>query len=185
MGSRLDELIAKATAKKADAQKVVQSKTTQHAAPTYEPHKTKAESQSASETNMFDNLEEFMDGLNTSAIPPETDYAPDGFQVGDPVVGIHKGQRLAGQVINVDRDDITVEWKNHDVTQVKADTLELSNVDDDYVEQTQYIESREQNLGFDKESFNEDSDLHSLLSGRDESAGSNGLGFKYGDLDDL
>lgn len=184
MGSRLDELIAKAKAKKADAQATAKSKVTQKAAPAYEPHRTKVESQTASETNMFDNLEEFVDGLQTTEVPPESDFAPDGFQVGDPVVGIHKGQRLSGQVIDVDRDDITVEWKNHDVTQVKADTLELSNVDDDYQEEAMYIESHEQNLGFDRESFNEDTDLHSLLSGRDEASPS-GLGFKYGDIDDL
>lgn len=183
--SRLDELIAKAKAKKPDYSNSGNSKTTQKAAPTHNVHRTKVESQAASETNMFDNLEEFMDGLNTSAIPPESDYAPDGFQVGDPVVGIHKGQRLSGQVIDVDRDDVTVEWKNHDVTQVKADTLELSNVDDDYQEEAMYIESQQQNLGFDKESFNEDSDLHSLLNGRDDEASPSGLGFKYGDINDL
>ena len=184
MGSRLDELIAQATSRKPVKTNQGDNKVAQKEAPVYKPHTTKVESQ-ATETNLFDNLDEYMDGLQTADIPPATDYAPDGFQVGDPVVGIHKRQRMSGQVIDVDRDNITVEWKNHDVSQVKADTLEISNVDDDYELQTQYIESKEPNLGFDRESFVEDTDLHSLLHGIDENASSTGLGFKYGDLDEL
>ena len=113
--SRLDELIAKAKAKHSIKDTSNDSKVRQKSAPTYQPHRTKVESQTA-ETTMFDNLEDYIDGLSNSAIPPETDFAPDGLQVGDPVVGIHKGQRLAGQVIDVHGDYVTVEWKNHDVT---------------------------------------------------------------------
>lgn len=182
--SRLDELIAQATSKKPVKTNQGNSEVRQKETPVYKPHTTKVES-IASETNMFDNLEEFIDSVSNSEVPVEGDYAPDGFQVGDPVVGLHKNQRMSGQVIDVDRDNITVEWKNHDVTQVKADTLELSNVDDDYEEQTMYIESNEPNLGFDKESFVEDTDLQSLLNGSNINESSGNLGFKYGDLDDI
>lgn len=50
-------------------------------------------------------------------------------------------------------------------------------MDTDYEEETMYIESKEPTMGFDKESFNEDTDLHDLLTGRND--GPNGLGFKY------
>lgn len=185
MSSRLDELIAKAKAKHDIKSTFNDSKVRQKSAPTYQPHRTKVESRTA-ETNMFDNLEDCIDGLDNTLIPPESDFAPDGLQVGDPVVGIHKGQRLAGQVIDINGDYATVEWKNHDISSVKVDELELSNVDDDYEEETMYIESVQPNMGFDKEAFVEDTDLKSLLTGRDyESESNNGMGFKYGDIDDL
>ena len=67
-------------------------------------------------------------------------------------------------------------------TKVKINTLELSNVDDDYEEETMYIEAAQpiQTMGFDKESFVEDTDLQSLLNG-DSNQGS----FRYGVSDEL
>lgn len=134
----------------------------------------------------FDSLEDNIDNLASSSIPlntGNTDLTKDGneLEVGDPVVGMHKNQRMSGQVIAVDGDDITVEWRDRTVTQVKIDTLELSDVDDDYAEQTMYIEAEEpiQTMGFDKESFVEDTDLESLLKGDSASTGSSN--FKYGD----
>lgn len=186
MSSRLDELIARAKAK-GDSQSVTTSQTKQKPAPVHDVHRTKVESVRTPETNAFDEMEEFMGDINTTAIPPETDYAPDGLQIGDPVVGMNRNQRMAGQVIAVDNHMVTVEWKNRDVTQVPADQLQLTNVDDAYEEEAMYIESVEPNMGFDKESFVEDTDLKSLLEDRIEGGAgtSSGLGFKYGDLDDL
>lgn len=176
--SRLDELIARAKAQKAAVGRVEKSQVRNRKSPTeIQHHKTKVES-NIRETNMFDNLEEYIDGVNTTAVPPELDPAIDGFQVGDPVVGVHKGYKMAGQVIDVNGDNVTVEWKNHDVTEVKADSLELTDVDTDYEEETMYIEAQEPNMGFDKESFNEDADLHDLLTGSNV-PDSSGMSFKY------
>lgn len=131
----------------------------------------------------FDDLDTFIQDISatTGTQNYDMDLSKDGnaLQVGDPVVGIHRGQNMSGQVIAVNGNKVTVEWKDHSVTEVTADTLELSNVDDDYIEETMYIESSEaiQTMGFDKESFVEDTDLDSLLRG-----GASGAepAFKYG-----
>ena len=179
--SNLRDLLNKAQAKA--EQKATASQTKVKSAPTYNVHNTKVESQNIQE-NQFDDLDGFMSDLSNTAVPPNfnSGISKDGNQLttGDPVVGIHRGQRMNGQVIAVNGDKVTVEWKDRSVTEVPADSLELTNVDDDYAEETMYIESNEpiQNMGFDKESFVEDSDLESLLRGRAD--GSLGETFKYG-----
>lgn len=184
MGSRLDELIARAKSQKGATPSVEKSQVRNRKAQGKpDIHKTKVESRTQ-ETNMFDDLEEYIDNVSNSSLAPDVELDEKDFQVGDPVVGVHKGYKLAGQVIDVNGDNITVEWKNHDVSQVKADDLELSDVDTDYEEQTMYIEAKEPNLGFDKESFNEDADLHDLLTGSNV-PDSSGLSFKYGGSCDL
>lgn len=167
--SRLSELIAKANAKAGDTQKVQTSKTTQKSAPDYKIHKTKVES-AANETNTFDDLEEYMSNIDDTAIVPgygdDVTKGGNELEVGDPVVGMNRNQRMSGQVIAIDGPNATVEWRNRDVTQMPIDQLELTNVDDDYEEQTLYVESEVPNLGFDNEAFVNDSDLESLLKDR-------------------
>lgn len=148
----------------------------------------KVESQKA-ETNSFDELGTFISDINQSSpLQPNIDYGtnlPEQFEIGDPVVGMHKGQKLAGQVIDVNGDKVTVEWKDKEVTVVSANQLELSDVDTDYEEQTMYIESNEPYMGFDKESFNEDSDLEALLRGDANGNIGGGASFKYDANGDL
>lgn len=144
------------------------------------------ESSIKSETNSFDELEDTISDLAVDSVATNfnTGVSKDGIQlqVGDPVVGTHRGQNLAGQVIAIDGDMVTVEWKNKETSRVRANTLTLSDVDSDYQEQTMYVEAVQPNMGFDKESFNEDADLEDLLKGRvGESA--SGASFKYGDVD--
>lgn len=139
---------------------------------------------SMSEENLFDELDDFIDNTVTNSTEPtfNTNLSKDGqqLQVGDPVVGIHKGQNMSGQVIAIQDDIVTVEWKDRTVSNVRAGQLELSDVDDDYEEQTMYIESAEQPyMGFDKEAFNEDGDLDALLKGRPGQAS-----FNYGNISD-
>lgn len=122
------------------------------------------------ESNSFDELETFIDDVNLGAVPPNfnTGLSKDGqqLQVGDPVTGIHRGQEMSGQVIAVQGDDITVEWKDRTSSVVKAGKLTMTDVDDAMELETMYIESDEQPyMGFDKESFHEDTDLLSLLRG--------------------
>lgn len=136
------------------------------------------------EENLFDELDTFIDNTAVNSTEPtfNTGLSKDGqqLQVGDPVVGIHRGQNMSGQVIAIQGDMVTVEWKDHTTSNVKAGQLELTNVDDDYEEQTMYIESAEQPyMGFDKEAFNEDTDLDSLLRGRPGQSS-----FNYGNISD-
>ena len=57
--------------------------------------------------------------------------------------------------------------KGRTKSNVRANQLTLTNVDDDYELQTMYVEADEQPyMGFDKEAFHEDTDLDSLLKGR-------------------
>lgn len=152
----------------------------------FSAHKTKVESRT-SEANQFDELEQYIDDAANTSVPPNfmTGFSKDGNQleVGDPVVGVHKGQNTSGTVVGVEGDNVTVEWKDKTVTEVKAQTLQMTNVDDDYELETMYIESYEpaQNMGFDKESFNEDGDLEDLLRGGATSS-SSGLSYNLGDL---
>lgn len=143
-----------------------------------------ANSSFKSETTPFDELEDEIQDLATNSLPiNDLDLTQDGqsLQVGDPVVGIHQGYDMSGEVIAVNGDNITVLWKDRTQSTVKANTLKMTDVDSDYEEQAMYIESYEptQNLGFDKESFNEDTDLYSLLHGDD--AGSSNYDLR-GDL---
>ena len=132
--------------------------------------------------SQFDQLDDFIQATAVTSVPPNFSegLSKDGqqLQVGDPVTGIFRGQEMSGQVIAVNGDKITVEWKCQEVSTVKASTLTMTNVDDDYEEETMYIEAAQpiQTMGFDKESFVEDTDLESLLRG--DSAGS--TSFKYG-----
>ena len=140
--------------------------------------------QSIKEENLFDELDTFIDNTAVNSTEPtfNTGLSKDGqqLQVGDPVVGIHRGQNLSGQVIAIQGDMVTVEWKDHTTSNVKASQLELTDVDDDYEEQTMYIESAEQPyMGFDREAFNEDTDLDSLLRGRPGQSS-----FNYGNISD-
>ena len=140
--------------------------------------------QSIKEENLFDELDTFIDNTAVNSTEPtfNTGLSKDGqqLQVGDPVVGIHRGQNMSGQVIAIQGDMVTVEWKDHTTSNVKARQLELTNVDDDYEIQTMYIESAEQPyMGFDKEAFNEDTDLDSLLRGRPGQSS-----FNYGNISD-
>ena len=122
------------------------------------------------ETNQFDELDEFITDASTNSVPPNfnTGLSKDGnqLQVGDPVVGIHQGRRMSGQVIAIQNEIVTVEWRDRTTSNVKANQLELSNVDDDMELETMYIEAApEPYMGFDKESFTEDTDLEALLKG--------------------
>lgn len=140
--------------------------------------------QSIQEENLFDNLEDNIDNIALHSVEPDFNIgiSKDGqqLQVGDPVVGIHRGTEMSGQVIAMQGDMVTVEWKDRTTSNVKANQLELTNVDDDYEEQTMYIESADQPyMGFDREAFNEDADLDSLLRGR---PGTTGL--SYGRISD-
>lgn len=140
--------------------------------------------QSIKEENLFDELDTFIDNTAVNSTEPtfNTGLSKDGqqLQVGDPVVGVHRGQNLSGQVIAIQGDMATVEWKDHTTSNVKASQLELTDVDDDYEIQTMYIESAEQPyMGFDKEAFNEDTDLDSLLKGRPGQSS-----FNYGNISD-
>lgn len=144
----------------------------------------RVESSSMHEENLFDELDTFIDNTALNSTEPtfNTGLSKDGeqLQVGDPVVGVHRGQEMSGQVIAIQDDMATVEWKDHTTSNIKANQLTLSNVDDDYEIQTMYIESAEQPyMGFDKEAFNEDTDLDSLLKGRPGQAS-----FAYGNISD-
>lgn len=135
------------------------------------------------ETDSYDDLEEFIDNVNTQTsdfTPAATGLSKDGqqLQVGDPVVGIHRGQEMSGQVIAVDGDMATVEWRDRETTRVRANQLTLSDVDDAYELQTMYVEAEQPYMGFDKESFVEDTDLESLLRGRSDGS----YGTSYGDI---
>ena len=135
------------------------------------------------ETDSYDELEEFIDNVNTRSAnmtPTATGLSKDGeqLQIGDPVVGIHRGQNMSGQIIAIQGDMITVEWKDRTSSTVKSSQLTLSNVDDDYEEQTMYVEAEQPYMGFDKESFTEDTDLESLLRGRSDGS----MGTTYGDI---
>lgn len=135
------------------------------------------------ETDSYDDLEEFIDNVNTQTsdfTPAATGLSKDGqqLQVGDPVVGIHRGQEMLGQVIAVDGDMATVEWGDRETTRVRANQLTLSDVDDAYELQTMYVEAEQPYMGFDKESFVEDTDLESLLRGRSDGS----YGTSYGDI---
>lgn len=182
--SNLKELLARANAKiDAPAAPAAKDNTAKvKPAPTHEPHITKVESAAALETNQFDDLDDFMTGLNQTAVPPNFNQGvtKDGnkLQVGDPVVGLHQGQRMSGQVIAVQGDNATVEWKDRRTSTVPINTLELTDVDTDYEEEALFIEAAEpiQTMGFDKESFVEDTDLESLLRGGADGTSS---GFKY------
>lgn len=134
------------------------------------------ESAHKSEDNQFDELDTFITNATTNTIPTNMtiNIAKDGnqLQIGDPVVGIHKGMRMTGQVLSLEPKDGTavVEWRDKTKSRIKTSQLELSNVDDDVELETMYIESDETNskepyMGFDKESFTEDTDLECLLKG--------------------
>jgi hypothetical protein len=157
-------------------------------APTHEPSKTKVETANVQE-DAFDDLDTFMSDISQSAVPPNFN---DGLskdnqqlQVGDPVVGMHQGQQMSGQVIGINGNKVAVEWKNRDQSTVPANTLTLSDVDYDYEEETMYIESAVPiaNMGFDREAFVEDTDLKSLLEGKPD--GSFDCKYDMGDLDEL
>lgn len=142
------------------------------------------------ETNVFDELEDFSQNLATSSsqFMPASNVSvtKDGqeLQPGDPVTGLHRGQNMSGQVLSVNDDTAVVEWKDREITRVKISTLTMTNVDDDYEEQTMYIESNEPNMGFDKEAFVEDTDLESLLRGGADGSINSG-DFKYGGLNEF
>lgn len=151
------------------------------------------ESASIHEDTMFDELDDAIQNTAASAMPPSFNMGltKDGnqLQVGDPVTGIHRGQRMSGQVLAVQDDKAVVEWKDRETTKVKINTLTLTNVDDDYEEETMYIEAAQpiQSMGFDKESFVEDTDLECLLRERIDGSMSSGSGasFRYGVSDDI
>lgn len=174
----LAELIAAANAKSAQPKaQTSQVKTKEMEKPAV--HKTKVESsQPMFEEDSFDLLEDTIQDIAVTSVEPSFNMgiSKDGnkLELGDPVTGIHKGQNMRGEVVGIEGDNITVQWKDKTVTQVKADTLTMTNVDDDMMEETMYIESVEpiQNMGFDKESFVEDTDLDSLLRGSSSSTGS-------------
>lgn len=139
--------------------------------------------QRKAEADSYDDLEEFIDNVNTQSsdfTPATTGLSKDGqqLQVGDPVVGIHNAQNMSGQVIAVQGDLVTVEWKDRTTSNVKANQLTLSDVDDDFELQTMYVEAEQPYMGFDKESFVEDTDLESLLRGRSDGS----YGTSYGDI---
>lgn len=150
------------------------------------------ESAAIHEDTMFDELEDTIQTTAAYAVPPSFNagVTKDGnkLQVGDPVTGIHRGQNMSGQVLAIQDDKAVVEWKDRETTKVKISTLTLTNVDDDYEEETMYIEAAQpiQSMGFDKESFVEDTDLECLLRQRvDGSMTDGGASFKYGVNDDL
>lgn len=149
------------------------------------------ESVSIKEDTVFDELDNFIQDTATLSVPPNFNVGltKDGnqLQVGDPVVGIHRGQEMSGQVLAIQDDKAVVEWKDRETTKVKISTLTLTNVDDDYEEETMYIESAQpiQTMGFDKESFVEDTDLEALLKGEGFSKTGGGVTFKYGVSDDI
>lgn len=140
----------------------------------YAPAKStarKVESKQVHETDSFDELEDFIDDVNLTQNEPNFNVgiSKDGhqLQVGDPVTGINAGREMSGQVIAIQDEMVTVEWKDRTKSNVRANQLTLTNVDDDYELQTMYVEADEQPyMGFDKESFCEDTDLDSLLKGR-------------------
>lgn len=140
----------------------------------YAPAKSttrKVESKQVYETDSFDELEDFIDDVNLTQNEPNFNVgiSKDGhqLQVGDPVTGINAGREMSGQVIAIQNDMVTVEWKDRTKSNVRANQLTLTNVDDDYELQTMYVEADEQPyMGFDKEAFHEDTDLDSLLRGR-------------------
>lgn len=140
----------------------------------YAPAKSttrKVESKQVHETDSFDELEDFIDDVNLTQNEPNFNVgiSKDGhqLQVGDPVTGINAGREMSGQVIAIQNEMVTVEWKDRTKSNVRANQLTLTNVDDDYELQTMYIETNEQPyMGFDKEAFHEDTDLDSLLKGR-------------------
>lgn len=142
------------------------------------------ETKSVQEDTLLDDLDGFVQDVAASQMPVSTaNMTKDGqqLQVGDPVTGIHRGQNMAGQVIAIQDDKAVVEWKDRETTKVKINTLTLTNVDDDYTEETMYIEAAQpiQTMGFDKEAFVEDADLHDLLKG-DPVNGSSSGSFRYG-----
>lgn len=185
--ANLKELLAIANGKIAeDTAKAKDSKVKTKEQEKLNVHRTKVESR-LTEENQFDELAQYIDDAANTSVPPNftTGFSKDGNQleVGDPVVGIHKGQNMSGTVVGVEGDNITVEWRDKSVTEVKAQTLQMTNVDDDYELETMYIESYEpdQTMGFDKESFNEDGDLEDLLKGGTTESKS-GLAYNLGDL---
>ena len=74
------------------------------------------DSSSMSEENSFDELDNYIQDISTSSVPPNfnTGITKDGnqLQVGDPVVGIHRGQRMSGQCIAIQDDKAVVEWND-------------------------------------------------------------------------
>lgn len=153
------------------------------------------ESSVTSETNALDELQDTTQDIAINSMPftmnsgCNSTLTKDGQQLqpGDPVTGIHRGQNMSGQVLSVKDDTAVVEWKDREITRVKIASLTMTNVDDDYEEQTMYIESKDPvpNMGFDKESFVEDTDLESLLKGGANGSLDSGVSFKYGDLNDF
>lgn len=139
------------------------------------------ETSSCNEENQFDELDSFIQDTARTVVPSNYNVGltKDGneLQVGDPVTGIHKGQKMSGQVININGDSITVEWRDRSTSTENIGNLILTDVDSAYEEETMYIEADQtrQSMGFDKESFVEDSDLESLLKGSESNTA-----FKYG-----
>lgn len=127
------------------------------------------------ETDMFDELEDSIQSLATSTVPMQSDsLTKDGqsLEIGDPVTGIHQGYNMSGEVIGLDGDRAIVRWRDNTQSKVKINTLTMTDVDAADEQEELYLESYEPvpNMGFDKESFNEDIDLESLLKGDSNSS---------------